>query len=75
MIQIQCTCADVDADPMHSPLVCALDEYQHQMRAVDLNHFSRNKIYLLAYDSQGASQPLYYAILFPMCQSENVIVS
>ena len=30
MIQIWCICADVDARPMHSPLVCALDKHQHQ---------------------------------------------
>ena len=41
MIQICCTCADVDAHPMHSPVVRALDEH-----ALDLNNFSRNKTYV-----------------------------
>ena len=46
IIQIQCTCTDVDVRLMHPPLVRALNEHQQvtsSARALDLNYFSRKK--------------------------------
>ena len=40
---IQYTRADVNARPMHERKVSALDEHQHQRKAMNLNRFSSNK--------------------------------
>ena len=39
MIQIHCTCADVDVHPMHSPSVRPLDEHQNQRACTGFEWF------------------------------------
>ena len=40
---IQCTCADVDARPMHKSMVSALDEQQHQHKCDGFESFLDRK--------------------------------